>query len=63
MAKHDVTETPFSHKFVDGFSESLMGDVKLMSDKVLKVLVDICIVFELSRKYARGNISPQRSAG
>ena len=35
MAKHDVTKT-FSQKKIDGFSEILVADVKLMLGKVLK---------------------------
>ena len=36
MAKHDVTQTPFSQTFLDRFSEILLADVKSMLRKVRK---------------------------
>ena len=57
MAKHDVTKTHFLKKILTYVDETLVRDVKLVPNKVLKVSfesISAVIVFELSRKYALG---------
>ena len=63
MAEHDFTKTPFSQKFLDGFSEILIRDVKSMPDKVLEVLRRYLPLFMSYRENTGGGQYPQRCAG
>ena len=52
MAEHGVTKTPFSKN--DGFFATLVGDVRLMPDKVMKVLRRYLLPFLSYRENTEG---------
>ena len=67
MAKHDVTKTQFSQKFLGWFFWNFSGGRQIDAGEGTERFVSISVaVFELSRKSGmEGNISPapQRDAG
>ena len=64
IAEHDVTKISFSQKFLNGFSEILLEDVKLMPDEVLKVWRRNLLSFlgYLENAGEGGNIYPSSAA-
>ena len=57
MAEHDVTRTTFSQKFLKLFlSETLVGEVKSLLDKVLKVLRQYLLLFLSYRENTGGGV-------
>ena len=60
MMKHDVTKTPFSHKFIDGFFWSFGGRRHIDAGEGIESFASIsAAVIELSRKSGReGRNSP-----
>ena len=55
IAKHDVTKTPFSHKFLDGFFSNIGARRQIDAEEGTESFVSIsAAVFELSRKSGRG---------
>ena len=58
IAEHDVTKTPFSQNFLDGFSWNFAKRCQIMTDKVLKLRVDSCCRFWAIEKIREGVIFP-----
>ena len=61
MAEHDVIKTKFPQTFPDGFFRAFDGDVKLMLEKVQKVLRRYLAPFLSYRENpAGGNLTPRQ---
>ena len=65
MAKHDVTKTSFSQKFIDGFFKNFDGDCQIDAGEDTESFTLIsAAVLELSRKSGMGggDIRPRSGA-